>query len=120
MPVFVNFDLSKGADAQVVIDLTPPVDVTSWSVEFIVTRRFNASQSGVLFKRSAASGYTAGQSGVEVLDASVGRFGITGPVPEEMSGRDAGNYPFVFKRTDSGGRGSLSEGFALIRPTLLY
>jgi hypothetical protein len=113
VPVFTNFNLTKGSDGALIIDLTPPVNVGGWGVRFAVTRRFN-STSGLISERLANSGFGGGQSGITVLDSGAGRFMITPPTPEELSGMQAGNYAYQFERTDSGGRGPLTQGFILL------
>ena len=115
MPVYGNFELTKGTDGDLLIELSPPIDVGGWTVRFTISKRFNAS-SGVIVDRWASSGYGGGQSGITVTDSGVGRFTITAPTPEEFSGRDAGNYAMQFSRTDSGSRTPLSQGLILMGP----
>lgn len=117
MPIIGTFDLTKGTDADLTIELSPPMNVGGWSVRCVFAKRFDVS-SGMLPDRVAASGYGGGQSGITVLDSGAGRFRITAPTPEEMSGRDPGNYALQFERTDSGSRGPLTQGFVLYGPNV--
>ncbi len=110
MPVQISFDLTKGTDTLLVIDMAPPADVGGWSARFTVTKRMNASASGILVERLCASGFGGGQSGITVLNSGQGSFGIVPPTPEETSGWSAGVYACQFERTDSGSRTVPTQG----------
>lgn len=111
MPEIANFDTPKFADGVITITLVPPQNVGGLSFVCAFGKRFGVSSSGILFSRQVTSGYGGGQSGITVTNSGQGVFQVTAPTPEEMSGRDPGNYAYEFYATDSGGRGPLSQGY---------
>lgn len=116
MPLFSDFNIAEYSDGTITIPMSPPVNVGGMSVLFTVARRFLSDAPIAL--RSAATGFGGGQSGVTVLNSGEGVFKVTLPTPEEMSGRDPGNYACQLECIDSGRRGPLWQGYMVVGPNV--
>ncbi len=107
MPTTLSFSSVLFADGILILDMTPPVSVTGWAGEFVITKRKNGTP---LITKMFASGYIAGQSGITVVDSTIGRFQIVLDQVDK-SGMDFGNYFASFNRTNSGLQDVLAEGY---------
>lgn len=120
MPDFQTFNLPKLSDGVLTINMTPPFAVGGLAFRFTLAERFDASTSGIILTRSCDSGYGGGQSGVTVTDSGQGQFQVTTPTPEEMSGRNPGNYAYQFECLSSGQRGPLTQGYCVLGPNARF
>lgn len=106
MPLQRDFSISY-EDGVLTISMTPPVDITNWTVQFQMMKRAKGTP---ILTKNMASGYVAGESGLTVVNAGEGFFNANLTAPE-VSGLNDGNYFFLFQRTDSGSVTSLAEGY---------
>lgn len=114
MPKIADFAVVRQTQAVITINLTPPVSITGWNLQLQVGKRFDWS-SGLITK-SLASGFIAGQSGLSIVDATVGILNASFAAGD-TSGWDFGNYAYELSRLGSGVQGSLTQGFISILPT---
>lgn len=110
---FSQFRMVSYSDGLVTIALEPPTAIGGWTIEFKVTKFFGGS-SGLITK-SCSSGYGGGQSGITVTNSGQGILQVRINAAD-MSGQDAGAYPFQCKRTDSGFATPTSQGYYLRLP----
>jgi hypothetical protein len=108
---YADFNVAEYADGLLKLTMTPSVNVGSKGVAFNLYERVGSPTP--ILTRSSSSGYGGGESGITVLDSGGGVFGIRAPTPEEMSGRDAGNFAYEFLFTDSGNRGPAAQGYCI-------
>lgn len=111
MPLFNDFTLYRYDKGTVVLSLIPATSVVGWSLKFEMTKR---KEGTPIITNYAASGYSTGQSGINVTNGGEGVMAIT-LYPEFVSGKDIGNYYFSLKRTDSGLESTLAEGYRQMR-----
>jgi hypothetical protein len=110
MSCIVDFAQVKFSDGAFVVVLKDPTPVGDWEVEFTLSKRFG--DPSPFIRKSSASGYN-GVSGVTVTSSGNGQWSI--PLyNSEVSGKDPGNYAYVFGRTTSGVRTELSKGFRIM------
>lgn len=107
----LNFQFSRGQDALLQISLASPTSVSGWAGEFFLTRNKGGDR---IFTKCFASGFVSNQSGITLLDGSIGRFNISLNAVDS-SGLDFGNYNGEFWRRDSGFETKLSEGFITVK-----
>ncbi len=112
--VFTGFDLVAYADGILTIQLSPATAVGGWAAEFTVSKRFDGI-SGYI-RKTVASGYGGGQSGITILDSGAGRFNIRIWGPDGSGLMDPGTYAMQFTRTDSGLNTPLAKGWFLRLP----
>ena len=110
MPQYFDFGLIPNTDLTLQVQMTPPVNISSWGIQLYMTTRFGGI-SGVIVSY-LASGYSNNVSGMSIINSGQGIFSAF--IPKLlMSGRDTGDYAYNFNRTDSGSAAVLVEGFCL-------
>ncbi len=115
MAILTDFSLIRFEDGIISFSLTNPTNITGWSVEFQVKKRFD-SCSGRITK-SADATFFNGQSGITFTNAAQGRFNVT-INSVDTSGFDFGNYAYSIERQNAGNRTVLTTGFFLLYPSL--
>lgn len=115
MPALQDFTIAKNEDGTLTISTAPPVAVGGWEVEFNLSKRFGSDTPYI--RKSAASGYYAGQSGITVANPVQGVFNVR-LNSVNTSGLEFGNYAYAFSRLNSGSRTVLSEGYMLLSPNM--
>ena len=111
MPVSVEISLVRQEDVVATLSMTPPVAISSWSIELNVSKRLGGT---TLFKKSYSSGYDE-VSGIHILDSGAGILSIR-INSADTSGWTFGNYAFQVVRLDSGSRTVATEGYLLVTP----
>lgn len=112
MPILLDYTLSKNEDGSLLINMTPPVPVGGWAVQYTEGHRFG--QDTFPITKSASSGFS-GVSGVTITNSGIGQFTIAINTVDS-SGRDYGAYAYLFQRTDPGQQTVLVEGFRILEP----
>lgn len=113
MPVWSEFSLVRGEDAVVTISLVPPQPIDGWSILFEVGKRFGWTSG--LVRKSAASGYGGGQSGITVTDSGGGQMNVA-INGTDTSGLQPGTYCFSAARTLSGQNTTFTQGELVLMP----
>jgi len=97
--------------------MVPPVDMGGWDVRFTMWRRFNYISGSVsgLIRKSMASGYGNGVSGITLTNSGTGIFNVS-IAPNDFSGHfDPHAYAYRIERFDSGNANILVEGHRLVK-----
>lgn len=126
MTIEANFYSAQFSDGLLTVTMAPPTNITNWTIWYREYRQPGGGQplilasgqnSGVLdvnlIEKWIGSGYTANQSGGVILDTVNGQFRFVFP-PNEVSGREAGAYPYIVQRVDSGYFQELAAGYRII------
>lgn len=90
-----------------------PVDMSGWSVRFMVKRRLSVADDDALIDKSTGDGLTI--SGTYDADPAVNTQVISGTIEdEETDGIKPGTCHFEWKRTDEGFERVLGSGLIVI------
>lgn len=115
MPIQTNFRLERFADGDLTVGLTPPANISGWTLQMTMWRRaqnISGSVSGLITK-SCASGFN-NVSGINVTNGAQGIFTV-GFNRFDVSGNlDSGAYYFKVERMDSGNASTIAEGYRLV------
>jgi hypothetical protein len=112
VPVLLDIPLCRLEDGTFKIEMTPPVSISGWAVQWLQQKRFGGISGLIL---SMASGFVNGQSGLTLTDGAAGKF----QAQEQSvytSGQDYGNYAVKVERMDSGSRTALTTGYLTLFP----
>lgn len=112
MAVQCDFAFARYEDGTLSVTMKPPVPITNWSIQFDIMKRFGGES---LVNKMVASGYN-GTSGITVVNEALGVFNISLSYDVDMSGFQYGNYAYQSRRTDSGGRSIITEGYMSLTP----
>lgn len=104
MAIQNDLAIFRGEDVGIGITLVPAVDITGWSISFIL----KANYSG-----PAITTKTVG-SGITITDAAAGQFTVSLLAADTVS-LPAGRYYYDVARTTPGARSVLSHGEMQIR-----
>ena len=109
----VNFSLPEQQNALVQFNLIPPTDITGWTVQF--DQLYHATAQQPIFSLFLASGYTTGQSGMNLVDASMGVFNAN-LGPTQVSGLSLSTEVLAYRvwRIDAGKMAPLTVGYRLL------
>ena len=107
----LNFQFDKGQDVILRINMAPPQPVSGWMGEFYLTTHPDGDR---IFTKYFASGFTAGQSGITLIDGGIGSFDITIDTVD-TSGLDPGNRYGNFWRTNSGFHTKMAAGYITLK-----
>ena len=113
MSVLLDFPLNRFEDGVFVVSMSPPQDISNWSLRFFMQHRFGGVSG--LIQKYAASGYGGGVSGITITNSGQGVFNIAFR-SVDTSGLEYGNYAYTVERTESGHRQILTEGYMNILP----
>jgi len=112
MPVIQDFSFIRFSDGTLTIGMTPPCSVAGQTLRFSMMRRFGGD---VRFDKWTASGYTQGESGISVLDATKGILSVA-IWTRDTSGCDFSAYAYQLARLDSGHANIPVEGYVILTP----
>lgn len=115
MSTQINFSLPEQQAATVQIGIYPQVDITNWTIRWDQLYRVNSPQP--IFSLWASSGYTNGESGIIVNDASRGVFSVA-LFPAQISGISmvTGVLAHQSWRINSGVQTPINGGFRTLTP----
>lgn len=112
--VIVDFSVPRYSDTIIVVEMSPVEPIGGHDIEFLVQKRVAPDSSG-LIRKSAASGYGDGVSGITITNSGIGVMEVVINA-SDTSGLDAGNYEFICNRLDSGSSTALSMGAFILLP----
>mgnify|MGYP001597783148 CR=1 FL=1 len=110
MPIIADFKLDAGTDGILTINMSPPVNIQNWNIQFRATNRLGGV-SGLIIK-SCASGFN-NVSGINVVNAGAGIFDVDIRA-QDTSGFNQGAYAHIVQRLDSGLVNDLVKGYLLL------
>lgn len=114
MPITVNFELPRGTDGILTLQMEPPVNTSGWDIHFQVQKRFGASSG--LFDAWCGSNGLNNVSGINMRDGNQGILDIT-VKGIYTSGLPFANYAHTTTRTNSGFNTLLSQGYLALTPS---
>jgi hypothetical protein len=95
-----NLSFFRGEDITLDFQMTPPVDVTGWTISFKVATTLGGT---VQFAKSAS-----------IIDGPRGKFRVS-IASADTSGLTVGRYVWDCRRTDSGNKATLADGYLDLR-----
>lgn len=109
----LNYILPEQQNAGIQIGLEPPTSISGWSISVDLMYRMASPQPIVTLY--LASGYSHGESGITLVDGSVGIFNAAYG-PTQVSGLSLQTNVLAYKsyRTDTGVKTPLNGGFRLL------
>ncbi len=114
MAVIVDFPIDRYEDGVLYINLTPPIAIGGQAIVFQVAKRFGSSTPFIT--RSMSSGYY-NVSGAGIVDSGNGQLSVQVNA-SDFSGQSFGNYAYQLHRADSGFATDLTQGFAILKPSI--
>lgn len=97
MSVQINFPLPYSSDGILQVALASPTSISGWTIQWDLMFRPNSPQP--IISRFLSSGYSAGQSGITLVDGTRGVFNVAMKA-SDLSGQEPGNYAFRTHRVD--------------------
>lgn len=116
MPVYSDFTVTRHEDATLRVSMAPPTAIGAWSLRFFAQHRFGGISG--LIKKTCASGYGGGASGITIINSGQGVFDIA-LTSTDTSGLDPGCHAYTVERLDSGSRSVITLGYLITTPSTI-
>lgn len=105
-PTIANVSFYKGEDVDLTVTLSPPTNITGWSLQFTLRKQYG--DAAALLTKTIGAGIT-------VTDATNGVFKVA-LASADSAGLELKAYVYDIQRTDAGNRTVLTIGNLTLLP----